>query len=226
MSGYGPVRHVKPPKTVKKPYELDYDEIINSIIDLKKDDAVREKALKYRREQYETFVRGGIPTKIYKKLLIRILERFTTFTRKQLQRISIWLFLWEEESLTGIMKVMPTDAIYGSYVEILKAIFGDPIPFQNQNGDLDLANSTIVLAINESMKPCPYGNRCYRKDNLLHVKWRHPQANAVASVAAANAPANASASASASAAASAQGGRRRQTLRKRKTQKKSRKQRS
>ena len=215
MSGYGPVRHVKSPKTVKKPYELDCDAIIDSIIDLKNDDAVRAKALKYKREKYETFLNGGIPTKIYKKLLIRILERFTTFTREQLQRISIWLFLWEEESLTGIMKVMQKDAIYGPYVEILKAIFGDPIPFQNQNGDLDLANSTIVLAINESMKPCPYGNGCYLKENLLHVKWRHPQANvsASASVAAANAPANASASA----AASAQGGKRR----KRRTQKKS-----
>jgi hypothetical protein len=223
MSGYGPVRHVKPPKTVKKPYELDYDEIINSIIDLKSDDAVRAKALKYKREKYDTFIQqySGLPTKMYKKLLIRILERFTTFTREQLKRISVWLFLWEEESLTGIMKVMPTDAIYGSYVEILKAIFGDPIPFQNQNGDLDLANSTIVLAINESMKPCPYGNHCYRiVKNKLHAKWRHPHANASAaasvasSVAAANAPANA--------AASAQGGKRR----KRKTQKKSRKQRS
>uniref|UniRef100_A0A6C0DCP9 Uncharacterized protein n=1 Tax=viral metagenome TaxID=1070528 RepID=A0A6C0DCP9_9ZZZZ len=200
---YGPVIKGRTHTQIKPPYVFDYDAIINSIIDLKNDDAVRAKALEYRREQYETFVRGGLPTKIYEKLLIRILERFREFTREQLQRISTWLFSWEEESLTGIMKVKSTDAIYGDYAAILQAVFGDPIPFRNQNGELDLANSTIVLTINEIMKPCPYGNGC-RRANPLHKKWRHPLANVPASAASAN----------------AQGGLRRRTQRKRNKQRK------
>lgn len=209
---YGKFKKYETPKTVKKPYErdkldeldelderyklyglseqdkLDYDEIINSIIELENDDEVRKKALKYKREKYETFIHGGLPEEPYEKLLIRILERFTTFTREQLQRISLWLTIWEENALTGIMKVMPTDAIYKEYDHILQAVFGDPIPYKYPNRVLDLANSTIVLTINEIMKPCQYGDQCTRK-NPLHKKWRHSQANApaAASVAAANA---------------------------------------
>lgn len=215
MSGYGPVRKGRIPTPVVKPYDLDYDAIINSIIDLKNDDAVRAKALKYKREKGYIFLERGDTTSDYKNLLIRILERFTTFTREQLQRISLWLFCWEEHALTGIMKVEPTEPIYNSYVELLEKAFGNPIKYKDKNGHLDLANSTIVLIINEIVKPCQYGNSCYRiKSNPLHAKWKHPPANAVAaaSVAAVNAPANA--------AANAQGGKRRQTLRKRSKQKK------
>jgi len=200
---YGPIRKGRTPTPVKKPYELDYDSMIDSIIHLTSEDEIRAKALTYKRESYDTFVHGGIPTKQYRKLLIRILERFETFTRIELHRISVWLFSWEEESLTGIIKIKPTDPIYEKYTLILRAIFGDPIPFQNQNGELDLANSTIVIAISEIEKPCPYGKDC-RRVNPLHKQWRHPQTN----VPQANVPQ-----------ANAQGGKRRKTLRKRKQSK-------
>jgi len=216
MSSYGPATPVKSPKTVKKPYSLqnkgdakndnEYDLIINEFINLNNDDAIRMKALKYKREKYEIFIQqySGLPTKFYEKLLIRILERFREFTREQLQRISAWLTSWEEAALTGIMKVKPTDAIYDEYAAILQAVSGDPIPFRNPNGELDLANSTIVLTINEIMKPCPYGNGC-RRANPLHKKWRHPLANVPASAAVS---------------ANAQGGLRRRTQRKRNKQRK------
>jgi hypothetical protein len=217
---YGPVKKGKTSISVK-PYgrqnkgdaknDNEYDLIINEFINLNNDDAVRMKALKYKREKYDIFIQqySGLPTKFYEKLLIRILERFRAFTREQLQRISAWLTSWEEATLTGIMKVKPTDAIYDEYAAILQAVSGDPIPFRNPNGELDLANSTIVLTINEIMKPCPYGNGC-RRANPLHKKWRHPLANVPASAAV-----------SANAAALAQGGLRRRTLRKRNKQKKS-----
>jgi hypothetical protein len=171
---YGKYKKTKNRET-RKPYNrpaTDVDAIIDDIIRSTNTDDVLNKATRYRSQLYNTFLRVGIPTDAYKGFLTRILERFREFTAPQLHLIHLFLFRWEEDSLTGIMKVRPEDSIYASYKAMLQAVFGNQYPFSNKDGMLDLANSTIVLTISEIEKGCGYGAGCTRM-NPLHKSLMH-----------------------------------------------------
>jgi len=172
---YGKYKKSKNRATNKKPYNrsaVDYDEIIDDIIRSNDVDDVRNKAMRYKDQLYGTFLRVGLPTSEYKGMLVRILERMNECNHDQLRMIRLFLFNWEEESLTGIMKVMPNESIYPKYKAILQAVFGNNHPFSNKDGSLDLANSTIVITISEIEKGCSYGMGCTRA-NPLHKSFMH-----------------------------------------------------
>ena len=172
MSSYGKVKKT-PTRSPGKPYNTPRpDAIIDDIIASVDAADVREKALDYKTRYYRILLNSGMPTKSYKELLVRIIDRFLSFTPEQLQHISTWLFFWEEESLTGIMKVENGEIIYPKYENLLRAVFGDPLPFSRPDGSIDLANSTIVLTISEISKPCQYGSECKRK-NPIHQRLFH-----------------------------------------------------
>ena len=180
-SPYGKVKPSRAPKTPTKPYNrpkpsspfirqtIHNDTIIDNIINASD---VFPIANEYKTQLYYTFLRGGLPTDAYKEFLVRVLERFNTFTPPQLQNISNCLMRFEEESLTGIMKIQPNEAVYSNYQSLLQAVFGDKFPFQNPDGSIDLANSTIVITISEIQKGCSYGQGCTRR-NPLHRQLMH-----------------------------------------------------
>ena len=116
---------------------------------------------------------AGLPTPAYRTFLVEIIKEFRTFTPAERQQIRDTLMHWEEEALTGIMHVGPSDPVFATYDALLKAVF-TKVPFQRGDG-LDLANSTVVHLIAEVEKGCSYAP-CYRK-NPLHRELMHSFTN-------------------------------------------------
>ena len=116
-----------------------------------------------------SFLEGGLPTPTYRAFLLGIVQRFREFTPAERQQIRRTLMHWEEEALTGIMYVGPSDPEFASYQALVRAVF-DGHPFQRGEG-LDLANSTVVHLIAEVEKGCSYV-RCMRR-NPLHRELMH-----------------------------------------------------
>ena len=69
-----------------------------------------------------------------------------------LHQIRQTLMHWEEEALTGIIRVTRRERDALPYIDLIHRVWGSVPPFQHSDGSMDLANSTLVLTINELEK--------------------------------------------------------------------------
>jgi hypothetical protein len=161
---------------VQLPPDLSDDQLIEEIITAS---PVYKKAIEMEAVVRPRFIgKGGLPTKQYQSFLQRVVERLADMNQHDRDAISQALMTWEEDALTGIMRITPEDPFYPTYSKLLQAVLGDKHSFIHPDGMIDLANSTIVLTLSEIRKGCTYGNSC-RRHNPLHRSLMHakPQVN-------------------------------------------------
>jgi len=119
---------------------------------------------------YAIFIgQQGLPTDSYRDFLLHLAKRIPCMTWEERDHTIRLLTRWEEEALTGIMTIHPTDPQYKPYHALLQAVF-KKIPFEHADGSLDLANTTIVGILQE--KDCAYGTLCKRV-NPIHIQLFH-----------------------------------------------------
>ena len=159
-----------------------------------------EKAHQYARQYYQSFIgQGGLPTKSYKKLLTRVIQRLVKFNESQLYQLQLFFFSWDaNEALTGMFRLTsPPDESDPNYLEtdasthrIVESIIQylhaeqDIIFYNPSNRVIELSNSLITHLIKLMMlkkregllshnhsNTCSYGNSCYR--NPIHQLTVH-----------------------------------------------------
>jgi hypothetical protein len=164
------------------------------------DKCTLDKAAEYSKEYYETFIGpGGLPTKEYKKLLTRVIQRLVSFNEAQLYQLQLFFFSWDgNHALTGIFQLhdppnrldpnyLDTDmSIYRIIESIVNHINGEDVTlfYDPVHHTMDLSNSLITHLIMMMMRKkyegvlrhnnpnqCSYGNSCYR--NPVHRLVAH-----------------------------------------------------
>lgn len=147
------------------------NQLIDVIIATPTDD-IMDLAQKWKKTLRGVFLKKGMPTDEYKQFLLYIVERIPSLTLEQNDKIYRFLFLWEQEALTGMMYVHPGEPMYDMYYNILQAIFGDQhIPGIDASGTIEISNTNVYIIIDGIKKGCTY-HPCKRK-NPLHIKLMH-----------------------------------------------------
>lgn len=129
-------------------------------------------AQKWKKSLRGSFIQNKLPTDEYKTFLLRIVERIPSFTSDENDKIYRFLFLWEQEALTGMMLVHPGEPLYDMYHDISQAIFGDnKIPGIKADGSMEISNTNVTIMIFTIRDGCQY-HPCKRK-NPLHKLLMH-----------------------------------------------------
>jgi hypothetical protein len=147
----------------------------NSIIDEIRNtptDDIMSLAQKWKRSLRGSFIKNKLPTDEYKTFLLHIVERVPSFTLDENDKIYRFLFLWEQEGLTGMMVIRPGEPMYDMYYGTSQAIFGDnKIPGMNADGSMEISNTNVTIMILTIRDGCQF-HPCKRK-NPLHRLLMH-----------------------------------------------------
>ena len=147
------------------------DALINEIRATPTND-IMDLAQKWKKSLKDSFIHNKLPTDSYKTFLLRIVERIPSFTLDENDKIYRFLFLWEQEGLTGMMFVRPGEPMYDMYHGILQAIFGDnKIPGMSADVTMEISNTNVTIIIFGIRDGCPF-HPCKRK-NPLHRLLMH-----------------------------------------------------
>lgn len=147
--------------------------LIDEIRETRTDD-IMDLAQKWKKSLRGSFIQNRLPTEEYKTFLLRIVERIPSFTLDVNDKMYRFLFLWEQEALTGMMFVRPGEPMYDMYHGIAQAIFGDnKIPGMNADGSMEISNTNVtimIFAIRDGCQfhPCKLKNPLHRL--IMHKK--------------------------------------------------------
>jgi hypothetical protein len=145
--------------------------LIDEIRDTPTDD-IMDLAQKWKKHLKGSFIQNKLPTEEYKTFLLHIVERIPSFTLDENDKIYRFLFLWEQEALTGMMFVRPGEPMYDMYHGISQAIFGDnKIPGMSADGSMEISNTNVTIMIFTIRDGCQF-RPCKRK-NPLHRLLMH-----------------------------------------------------
>jgi len=135
-------------------------------------DDIMDLAQKWKKHLRGSFIQNKLPTEEYKTFLLRIVERIPSFTLDENDKIYRFLFLWEQEALTGMMFVRPGEPMYDMYYRISQAIFGDNnIQGMSADGSMEISNTNVTIMIFAIRDGCQF-HSCKRK-NPLHILLMH-----------------------------------------------------
>ena len=135
-------------------------------------DDIMDLAQKWKKRLRGSFIENKLPTEEYKTFLLHIMERIPSFTLDENDKIYRFLFLWEQEALTGMMFVRPGEPMYDMYHGIAQAIFGDnKIPGMSADGSMEISNTNVMIMVFGIRDGCKF-HPCRRK-NPLHRSLMH-----------------------------------------------------
>ena len=135
-------------------------------------DDIMDLAQKWKKILRGSFIHNKLPTEEYKTFLLHIVERIPSFTLDENDKIYRFLFLWEQEALTGMMVVHPGEPMYDMYYRTSQAIFGDnKIPGMSADGSMEISNTNVTIMVFTIRDGCQF-QPCKRK-NPLHRLLMH-----------------------------------------------------
>jgi hypothetical protein len=151
-------------------------------------------SLKWKRDTKAIFVGKEGPTPICKNFMLDILKDIidtikrgsSLYDMEMMSKIHSFLTTWEEESYPGLVIINKDgiDAeIHKTYYDILLSLYEsrgksgfekliDPSIFVNADGSLNLGNTPLMAMLRDLIRGCKRGTNCDRK-NPDHLTFMH-----------------------------------------------------